>query len=108
MIAYNICFTTLLRNVDGVDKDLYNHFQIEQEEPIDAKPPSSDTFDYGDYMDESEDKEDKSKKVKRNYEFGFVKKDSPFTKNSILNLHLFFLHKSRTILLTFLFKEADV
>ena len=75
MIAYNICFTTLLRNIDGVDKNLYNHFEIEQEEPIDAKPPSSDTFDYGDYMDEFEDKEDKSKKVKRNYEFGFVKKE---------------------------------
>ena len=28
-----------------------------------------------DYMDEPEDKEDKSKKVKRNYEFGFVKKE---------------------------------
>lgn len=75
MIAYNICFTTLLRSVDGVDKSIYNHFSIEQEEPIDAKPPSTDTFDYGDYSEETEVKEIKGKKVKRNYEFGFVKKE---------------------------------
>lgn len=75
MIAYNICFTTLLRSIDGIDKEMYNYFQIEQEEPLDAKPPSSDTFDYGEYIEETDDKEIKGKKVKRNYEFGFVKKE---------------------------------
>jgi DNA polymerase elongation subunit (family B) len=77
MIAYNICFTTLLRSLDGIDKDMYNYFQIEQEEPVDAKPPSKDTFDYNDYVqdDNETDSEIKGKKVKRNYEFGFVKKE---------------------------------
>ena len=78
MIAYNICFTTLLRSVEGVDKEKYNHFHIEQEEPIDAKPPKFDKFDYGEYDDEydpDESSEDKKKKVKRDYDFGFVKED---------------------------------
>ena len=47
MIAYNICFTTLLRSIDGVDKEKYNHFHIEQEEPLNFKPPKFDKFDYG-------------------------------------------------------------
>ena len=78
MIAYNICFTTLLRSVDGVDKNKYNHFHIDQEEPIDAKPPKSDKFDYGQYdedYDEDEDETSKKEKVKRSYDFGFVKKE---------------------------------
>lgn len=75
MIAYNICFTTLLRTIQGVDKNKFNHFHIEQEEPEDAKPPKTDKFDYGIYDDDyDEDKEDDSKvKVKRTYDFGFVK-----------------------------------
>ena len=77
MIAYNICFTTLLRSVEGVDKQKYNHFHIEQEEPLDFKPPKFDKFDYGeydqDYMEEGT--VDKKKKVRRDYDFGFVKDD---------------------------------
>ena len=75
MIAYNICFTTLLRTIQGVDKNKFNHFHIDQEEPEDAKPPKTDKFDYGVYDDNyDEDKEDDSKvKVKRSYDFGFVK-----------------------------------
>lgn len=77
MIAYNICFTTLLRTVEGVDKEKYNHFHIEQEEPIDAKPPKFDKFDYGEYDDDYEEEkvDDKKKKVRRDYDFGFVKDD---------------------------------
>ena len=29
MIAYNICFTTLLRSLEGIDKKDYNYFKIE-------------------------------------------------------------------------------
>jgi len=76
MIAYNICFTTLLRNVNDIEKEKYHHFSIDQEEPIDVKPPSNDNFDYGDYFDDNTDeKEDKAKKVKKHYDFGFVTKD---------------------------------
>ncbi len=76
MIAYNICFTTLLRNVDDIEKDKYHHFSIDQEEPVDAKPPSNDNFDYGGYFDnDGDEKEEKGKKVKKHYDFGFVKKD---------------------------------
>lgn len=74
MIAYNICFTTLLRDHTQIEADKYNHFNIDQEEPVDAKPPVSDNFDYGDFYEneESEDKDTKAK-VKKHYEFGFVK-----------------------------------
>ncbi len=78
MIAYNICFTTLLRSIEGVDKNKFNHFHIEQEEPVDAKPPKTDKFDYGVYdddYDEDEDEKDKKEKVKRTYDFGFVKEE---------------------------------
>ena len=78
MIAYNICFTTLLRNVNDIEKDKYNHFSIDQEEPVDAKPPNSDNFDYGDFFKEENEvdkKKDAEKTVKKHYEFGFVKKD---------------------------------
>ena len=78
MIAYNICFTTLLRTLEGVNKEKYNHFHIDQEEPLDAKPPKFDKFDYGEFddnYDPEESAEDKKKKVKREYDFGFVKDD---------------------------------
>ena len=77
IIGYNMCFTTLLRNVDDIEKENYNHFSIDQEEPVDAKPKDDDNFDYGDHFDnDKEEKEDdKVKKVKRHYEFGFVKKE---------------------------------
>ena len=77
MIAYNICFTTLLRTVDGVDKEKYNHFHIEQEEPLNFKPPKFDKFDYGEYDEDlvEESADDKKKKVRRDYDFGFVKDD---------------------------------
>lgn len=77
MIAHNICFTTLLRSIKDIEKDKYHHFSIEQEEPIDAKPPSNDNFDYGDYFDveDKEESDDKKKKIKKHYDFGFVKKE---------------------------------
>jgi len=78
MIAYNICFTTLLRSIKDISKDKYHHFSIDQEEPIDAKPPSNDNFDYGDYFDEDdkeESEDDNKKKIKKHYDFGFVKKE---------------------------------
>lgn len=77
MIAYNICFTTLLRNTGDIEKEKYHHFSIDQEEPVDAKPPSDDNFDYGDYFKKDADDELKPsvKTVKRHYDFGFVKKD---------------------------------
>lgn len=77
MIAYNICFTTLLRSIEGVDKEKYNHFHIEQEEPLDFKPPKFDKFDYGEYDQDyvEESTVDKKKKVRRDYDFGFVKDD---------------------------------
>lgn len=76
MIAYNICFTTLMRNIDDVKKEDYHHFSIDQEEPLEVKPPTNDNFDYGDYFnDEGEIKGDKSQKVDKHYDFGFVKKD---------------------------------
>ena len=78
MIAFNICFTTLLHSLYNINKKDYNYFHIKQEEPKDAKPPNDDNFDYGEYMDdnnndEDEDEDDKKEKVHREYEFGFVK-----------------------------------
>ena len=79
IIAYNMCFTTLLRNTDDIKKDKYNHFSIDQEEPIEIKPPSDDNFDYGDYFandtNTNDDNKNKEKTVKRHYDFGFVTKD---------------------------------
>ena len=75
MIAYNICFTTLLKNTEDIEKEKYNHFSIEQEEPVDAKPPSDDNFDYGDYFDNEKEDEIKGEKVKKHYDFGFVKSE---------------------------------
>lgn len=78
MIAYNICFTTLLRSIKDIEKDKYHHFSIDQEEPIDAKPPSDDNFDYGDYFHEDHEgvhELDTKKKIKKHYDFGFVNKE---------------------------------
>jgi len=77
MIAYNICFTTLLRDLPDVPEEKYHHFSIDQEEPAVVTPPTDDNFDYGDHFknEEDEDKEIKGTKVTRHYDFGFVKKD---------------------------------
>ena len=76
MIAYNICFTTLLPTLEDVDKDKYNFFHIKQEEPKDAKPPSDDNFDYGEYDENYINPAEKivGEKVHREYQFGFAKK----------------------------------
>ena len=75
MIAYNICFTTLLPTLKGVDKNIYNFFEIKQEEPRSPKPPKDDNFDYGEYEEGYEENSDKivGEKVHREYQFGFVK-----------------------------------
>lgn len=75
MIAYNICFTTLLPTLKGIDRDIYNFFEIKQEEPRSPKPPKEDNFDYGEYDDDYEETSDKivGEKVHREYQFGFVK-----------------------------------
>ena len=77
MIAYNICFTTLIRDHGHMEPEKYHPFSIEQEEPIDAKPPADDNFDYGDYFKNSDTQKEKSnvKTVKRHYDFGFVTKE---------------------------------
>lgn len=76
MIAYNICFTTILRNLEDIKKDDYHHFSIEQEEPLIVKPPNNDQFDYGNYNNEEDIKTNvKEEKVIRHYNFGFVKKE---------------------------------
>ena len=77
MIAYNICFTTLLPTLVGVDKKIYNNFSIKQEEPRSPKPPSDDNFDYGEFDADYEENSDKvvGEKVHREYQFGFVKRD---------------------------------
>jgi len=77
IIAYNICFTTLLPTLKGVDKEMYNFFDIKQEEPRSPKPPKDDNFDYGEYEEGYEDNSDKivGEKVQRQYQFGFVKSD---------------------------------
>ena len=77
MIAYNICFTTLLPTLRGIDKEKYNLFKIEQEEPKDAKPPKDDNFDYGEWDEDHEANLNKivGEKVHKDYQFGFVKQD---------------------------------
>lgn len=74
MIAYNICFTTLLKKPEGVDLKYYNNFNIKQEEPKDAKPPSTDRFDYGEYEENTDENKIVGEKVSKEYNFGFVKK----------------------------------
>ena len=83
IIAYNICFTTLLPTLVSVDKKIYNNFSIKQEEPRSPKPPSDDNFDYGIYDAEYEENDDKivGEKVHREYQFGFVK---PEVKQGLL------------------------
>lgn len=84
MIAYNICFTTLLPTLLNIDKEMYHFFEIKQEEPRSPKPPKDDNFDYGefadDYKEEELDDDGKKKKKKkeeetvhREYQFGFIK-----------------------------------
>ena len=75
MIAYNICFTTLLPTLKGIDKDKYSLFEIAQEEPKDAKPPKDDNFDYGEWDEDYEANNNKivGEKVYKEYQFGFVK-----------------------------------
>ena len=77
MIAYNICFTTLLPTLEGIDKDKYHLFKISQEEPKDAKPPKDDNFDFGEYDADFEANNQKivGEKVHKEYQFGFVKKE---------------------------------
>lgn len=78
IIAYNICFTTLIRNKDleHLEAEKYHRFEIEQEEPVNVTPPTDDNFDYGDYFGPKEDKDAiKGEKVKREYVFGFAKKE---------------------------------
>ena len=77
MIAYNICFTTLLPTLKGINKEKYNLFQIAQEEPKDAKPPKDDNFDYGEWDEDHEANLNKivGEKVHKDYQFGFVKQD---------------------------------
>lgn len=89
MIAYNICFTTLIPRLKGVDENIYKLFEITQEEPKDFKPPKDDKFDYGewdeDYVEEEEEEEEEGKKkkrkkkkvekIKKEYNFAFVKKE---------------------------------
>ena len=73
MIAYNICFTTLLYNPKAL-KEGVNLIEITQEEPKVFSVQEDDDFDYGDYVDDG-DEGDKKEKVKREYTFGFVNKD---------------------------------
>lgn len=75
MMAYNICFTTLLPTLKEVEKDKYHFFQINQEEPKDAKPPKNDNFDFGEYDDDYESADTKivGETVHKEYQFGFVK-----------------------------------
>lgn len=97
MIAYNICFTTLIKDLDKYlakyGSENVNLFDIEQEEPVGWKPPKSDRFDYKGYEDDSEGVDDESgdddpsddgggkkkkkevKKIKKKYRFGFIKSD---------------------------------
>lgn len=77
MIAYNICFTTLLPTLKGIEEDKFHHFQIQQEEPKDFKPPSDDNFDYGEYDENYVDPANKivGEKIHKEYQFGFVKKE---------------------------------
>ena len=77
MIAYNICFTTLLPTLKGVQKESYHHFHIEQEEPINPKPPKDDNFDYGEYDEDFDEEKNKivGEKVTREYDLGFINQD---------------------------------
>ena len=77
MIAYNICFTTLLPTLKGIEKEKFHLFQISQEEPKDAKPPKDDNFDFGEFDEDFEANANKivGEKVHKEYQFGFVKRE---------------------------------
>ena len=75
MIAYNVCFTTLMYKNGLLEDSKVNKFDISQEEPIDAKPPSDDNFDYGEYADDYTGEPASKEKVKKDYHFEFVKDD---------------------------------
>jgi DNA polymerase elongation subunit (family B) len=77
MIAYNVCFTTLMPTLKGSDEKDINLFKISQEEPKDAKPPKDDNFDYGEFDEDFEENSNKivGETVHKEYEFGFIKKD---------------------------------
>ena len=75
MIAYNVCFTTLMYKGGLLEDSKVNKFDISQEEPIDAKPPSDDNFDYGEYADDYTGEPASKEKVKKDYHFEFVKSD---------------------------------
>lgn len=75
MIAYNICFTTLLRHHEDMEENMVNKFSIDQEEPENWEPKDDDNFDYGDYFKNEDEDEVKDNVVKRHYDFGFVKKE---------------------------------
>lgn len=77
MIAYNICFTTLLPTLKGIDREKINLFEISQDEPKDAKPPKDDNFDYGEWDEDFEANNNKivGEKVHKEYQFGFVKSE---------------------------------
>jgi len=85
MIAYNICFSTLLPTLKTINRDSYNFFEIKQEEPRSPKPPSDDNFDYGDFeendKEDNEEKKEEEKMVHREYQFGFIK---PEVKKGLL------------------------
>jgi len=92
MIAYNICFTTLIKDLEAYLKkhgpDNVNIFDIEQDEPVGWKPPKNDRFDYKGYENDAEEEEEEVdgdeengkkrkkkeiKKIKKQYRFGFIK-----------------------------------
>ena len=75
MIAYNVCFTTLVGPEKNIEDEKTNLFEIDQEEPADFKPPTSDKFDYKDYESDSDGESETGKKVKKKYKFRFVKGD---------------------------------
>lgn len=84
MIAYNMCYTTLLRSTQGLEEDKdYVKIHVVQEEPKDKKAKKDDEYDYGDLYemdkttaDDDEEEEDEEKKtITREYNHHFVTKD---------------------------------
>jgi DNA polymerase elongation subunit (family B) len=79
MIAYNICFTTLIReqHIRHIDDEKQHYFHIEQEEPVDWKPGNDDNFDYGEFADDYVPPEEKKKgeTIHREYDVSFIKKE---------------------------------
>lgn len=77
MIAYNICFTTLIRqeHIKHISEDKQHYFHIKQEEPVDWKPATNDNFDYGEFADDYVPPSEKKvgETVHREYDVAFVK-----------------------------------